>query len=91
MIDWDYVWNLKPDAPIIHYREYKEWRQTGNAFETRFSTYIKSNKTMSSYVEGNRKFRDDNHLSGMRCMVRGFWGDIVNSPFLSFGTFLKKL
>jgi len=85
LIDWDYVWNMKPDFGMIHYREYKDWRQNGNAFETRFSTYIKSNRTMSSYIEGNRKFKDDNHLAGERCMVRGFWGDIVNSPFLSFG------
>merc|ERR1711976_171536 len=85
LIDWDYVWNMKPDFGVIHYREYKDWRQNGNAFETRFSTYIKSNKTMSSYIEGNRKFKDQTHLAGERCMVRGFWGDIVNSPFLSFG------
>ena len=90
MIDWDYVWNMKPDFGVIHYREYKDWRQNGNAFETRFSTYIKSNRTMSSYIEGNRKFKDDNHLAGERCMVRGFWGDIVNSPFLSFGKLFSK-
>lgn len=85
LIDWDYVWNLKEDASIIHYREYKDWRQNGNAFETRFSTYIIANRTMGAFVRGNRRWKDDHHLGGEKCLVRGFWGDIVNSPFWSFG------
>lgn len=79
LIDWDYVWNLKEDASIIHYREYKDWRQTGTAFETRFSSYIISNRTMGSYIQGNLK------TSGVKCMVRGFWGDILTGPFWGFG------
>jgi len=37
------------------------------------------NRTLSSYIPGKKKKTKDN------CLVRGFWGDIVNSPFIPFG------
>lgn len=37
------------------------------------------NRTMSSFIPGKRKRSGDNIL------VRGFWGDIINSPYIPFG------
>ena len=34
---------------------------------------------MSSFVPGKKK------KSGDSIMVRGFWGDIINSPYVPFG------
>jgi len=34
---------------------------------------------MSSYVEGKKKWTWDS------CLVRGFWGDIINSPYIAIG------
>lgn len=61
-------------------REYKDWRVTGVVFETRLANGTIPNRTMGSFVEGkDKKSRDS-------VMVRGFWGDIINSPLISFGT-----
>lgn len=49
------------------------------AFEVRTATYVVPNRTMAAYVEGNRK---DNRNS---CIVLGFWGDMIVSPFFTLG------
>lgn len=54
LIDHDYVWNFKETAPIVSFREYRDWRNKGVAFEVRLATYLKANRTMSSYVQGSR-------------------------------------
>jgi dynein assembly factor 3 len=51
----------------------------GVAFETRLSTNTTPNRTLSCYINGKKK------KSGDSCLVRGYWGDIINSPFMSFG------
>ena len=71
--------NLKEDARVISYLQYKEWRQSGVAFEQRFSTYIAPNRTLGSYIEGKKKKTKES------CLVRGFWGDIIISPYLAYG------
>ena len=38
-----------------------------------------ANRTLASVVEGKTKKGRDS------CIVRGFWGDIINSPFLAHG------
>ena len=63
-------------APIIHYYHYREWRQTGVAFENRFSVYSNPNRTLSSYIPGKKNSTKES------CLVRGYWGDIVCSPYL---------
>jgi dynein assembly factor 3 len=55
-------------------------RESGIAFESRFSTYPTPNRTLSSYLPGRKK---QTHES---CLVRGFWGDIAISPYIAFGT-----
>jgi anaerobic ribonucleoside-triphosphate reductase len=49
------------------------------AFETRLAKYIRPNRTMASYLEGKQKKTHDNIL------VRGYWADIMMSPYWSFG------
>lgn len=70
---------LKERASIIHFVHYKEWRLTGVAYESGFSSYVCPNRTMSSYIPGKNK------KEYTSCMVRGFWGDIVVSPYIGFG------
>ena len=66
-------------APHITTREYKDWRMTGVAFETRLTTGMTPNRTLSAYIPGKKKKTGDSIL------VRGFWGDIINSPYFPFG------
>ena len=72
--------NLKAieDASVIHIKQYRGWRETGVAFEFGDQTYTVPNRTMASYTQTNEKGRG---LS----MRRGYWLDIVNSPFISLG------
>lgn len=71
---------LLPCAPIVHYYHYKEWRLTGLAFEQRFSKYSQPNRTLASYAPGRKK---EDRTS---CLVRGYWGDIICSPYIALGT-----
>ena len=77
IIDWDYQEIVKPLSSIIHIKQYREWRQSGIAYEFGDQTYNKPNRTMSSYAEGKER--------GLSHLRRGFWVDIVTSPFIGFG------
>jgi len=79
LIDWDYNMLLQEYAPIVHYYHYREWRQSGLAFENRYSTYVHPNRTLSSYIPGKKKDTKES------CLVRGYWGDIVCSPYIAMG------
>ena len=79
LVDWDYNMLLTPCAPIVHFYHYKQWRMTGVAYEQRFSTYTEPNRSLASYAPGRRK---EDKTS---CMVRGYWGDIVVSPYVAIG------
>ena len=39
---------------------------------------------MSSYIPGKEKKSKDS------CLVRGFWGDLANSPYIGFGVELEN-
>ena len=39
VLDWDYQMHLMPLASIVHKLHFREWRQTGLAFELRDSAY----------------------------------------------------
>jgi len=76
--DWDYHMKMKTLAgEIVNSREFIKWRLQGIAFEFRDTTYSVPNITMGTWVEGRRK--------GCSIMARGFWSDIINSPYLAFG------
>lgn len=70
---------LSKKASIINSREYKNWREQGVAFELRSdSTYEVTNRTLASGIIIKK--------DGERVARRGYWGDIINSPYLAFGT-----
>lgn len=77
VLDWDFHDRLKPHAGVVHIKQYRLWRQTGVAYEFGDQVYSQPNRSMSSYAEGRQKGRS--HLR------RGFWCDIVSSPFIAFG------
>ncbi|RHY11830.1 hypothetical protein DYB25_001026 [Aphanomyces astaci] len=65
LVDWDYT-------------QFKEWRNTGIAFEFGDQQYTAPNRTMASYTDAVKK----GHGS-VSC--RGYWLDIVVGPYISFG------
>jgi len=76
--DWDYSMKLKPKAKIVRWAEYKQWRECGVAFQKRDdASYEVPNKTLASGIEFNK--------DGDRVRRRGYWGDIINGPYFSFG------
>lgn len=79
LVNWDYVSRLKPVAPIINSDQYKRWREFGNAFEIRDCTYSYPNRTLSS----NCKTTDKEKMKSNS--TQGYWSDIVNPPWISFG------
>jgi len=83
MVDWDYQMAISKMAPHVNQNEYKQFRLDGIAFETRLTTNTTPNRTMSSFIPGKKK------KSGDSIMVRGYWGDIINSPYAPFGYEVK--
>jgi len=79
MSDWDYNFGIKDFSKTVNNREYRAWRLTGIFHETRLDSGKIANRTMGSYVRGKTKKGRDS------IAVRGFWGDIVNSPYFAFG------
>mmetsp|Transcript_5701 Transcript_5701/g.7669 ORF Transcript_5701/g.7669 Transcript_5701/m.7669 type:complete len:94 (+) Transcript_5701:576-857(+) len=79
MVDWDYSFYVKKVSPLINQKEYIAWRLNGLAFETRLASNNVPNRTLGSFVPGQSKQTRDHIL------VRGFWGDIVQGPYVPFG------
>ncbi|KAJ8245843.1 hypothetical protein GJAV_G00260900 [Gymnothorax javanicus] len=76
--DWDLTMKLhQRGCGVINKQQYVKWRETGVAFEMREGIYQTTNHSLLS----TRIF---NHR-GERVGVRGYWGDIVSSPYLSYG------
>lgn len=82
MADWDWHSSILKSASIIHVRMYKDWRRAGVAFEFGDQSYTEPNRTMMSYQQGVMKKGRD---AGLKKEIRGYWGDIVCSPYFSFG------
>lgn len=80
--DWDYQYSIKDSASIIHIKLFREWRESGIAFEFGDQTYDEGNRTMATYVEGKLK---EGLEKGHHKEIKGFWGDIVGSPYYGFG------
>ncbi|KAL4108763.1 hypothetical protein PRIC1_000472 [Phytophthora ramorum] len=85
LIDWDYTMNLKKieNANVVHIRQYREWRNSGIAFEFGDQTYTVPNRTMAAYTEAKKK-----HHGSVLC--RGLWTDIIVSPYISFGVHCEQ-
>ncbi|MCJ8728387.1 hypothetical protein PDJAM_G00004050 [Pangasius djambal] len=62
---------------VIHKQQYSRWRERGVAFEMREGLYCIANQSLLSARVFSRR--------GDRVGVRGYWGDIISSPYLSFG------
>ncbi|XP_026875498.2 dynein assembly factor 3, axonemal [Electrophorus electricus] len=76
--DWDLTMKLhQKGCGVIHKQQYAKWRERGLAFEMREGLYQIANQSLLS----TRVF---NHR-GDRVGLRGYWGDIVSSPYLAFG------
>ena len=88
--DWDYSMGHKEIIQHMQAKEYKDWRMNGVCFETRLASGTIPNRTLGSFIEGrdvsSRIFLTFQKKSRDSVMVRGFWGDIINSPLISFGT-----
>lgn len=87
--DWDYNMSLlERGGSIVHVKQYKDWRAEGIAFQIREGTYDVPNRTLSS----GKVFRHE----GERFPRRGYWGDMIVSPYISYGieteqkSFFKK-
>lgn len=80
LMDADYQTHIKNRAGIINWFHYKEFGFTGVAYETRLASYSVPNKTLASYTEAQ------DAKTGQTISVRGFWGDIINSPYHAFCT-----
>ncbi|GMH71944.1 hypothetical protein TL16_g05790 [Triparma laevis f. inornata] len=88
VLDWDYQTRIKEVASIIHIKQYREWRNSGIAFEFGDATYNSPNRSMASYTAGMMKAGKD---KGMKKEIRGFWLDIICSPYAAFGVACEKV
>jgi len=80
--DWDYHYTLKATASIIHIKLFQTFRLQGLAFEFGDQEYTEPNRTMMTFTEGVMK---KGKTKGELKNIKGFWGDIVISPFIGFG------
>mmetsp|Transcript_16404 Transcript_16404/g.19399 ORF Transcript_16404/g.19399 Transcript_16404/m.19399 type:complete len:102 (+) Transcript_16404:796-1101(+) len=55
---------------------------SGVGFEFGDQIYDQPNRTMGSFAEGIMKKGKD---KGFKKEIRGYWVDVVNGPFVSFG------
>ncbi|OQS05915.1 hypothetical protein THRCLA_02007 [Thraustotheca clavata] len=80
LYDWDYTMTLKKiqQASVIHVHQFKEWRNSGIAFEFGDQSYTYPNRTMAAYMQATKR----GHGS---VLCRGYWLDIIVGPYISFG------
>jgi dynein assembly factor 3, axonemal len=82
LADWDWHYSIKEVASIVHVKLYKDWRLRGVAFEFGDQTYTEPNRTFLSYAPGVMKVGKD---KGMKKEVKGYWSDVIVSPYFTFG------
>uniref|UniRef100_A0A8C5GQF4 Dynein axonemal assembly factor 3 n=1 Tax=Gouania willdenowi TaxID=441366 RepID=A0A8C5GQF4_GOUWI len=76
--DWDLTMKMhEKGGRLIEKQQYHQWRERGLAFEMREGVYQTTNPSLLSSREFIQR--------GNKVSVRGYWGDIVSSPYLSFG------
>lgn len=88
VVDWDYHMRIEPaGAGVIHFKHFAQWRLAGIAYPVRESTYPAPNRTLVGYARGTTKEFKDRNLDdkGRTIESRGYWGDIINSPYHCFG------
>lgn len=82
LFDWDYHSGVKTRASIVHIKQFKQWRESGIAYEFGDQEYVEPNKSLMTFAEGFLKSGRD---KGLKKEVMGYWGDIVCSPYFAFG------
>ncbi|XP_073345879.1 dynein axonemal assembly factor 3-like isoform X1 [Pagrus major] len=76
--DWDLTMKLhQKGCGVINKQQYVQWRERGLAFEMREGVYQMTNPSLLSSRVFSQK--------GNKVAVKGYWGDIVSSPYLAFG------
>ncbi|KAM7381745.1 hypothetical protein PAMA_012540 [Pampus argenteus] len=76
--DWDLTMKLhEKGCGVINKQQYVRWREQGMAFEMREGVYQIANPSLLSSRVFSHK--------GDKVAVRGYWGDIASSPYISFG------
>lgn len=75
VFDWDYHMRLKEIASQICFQEYKHFREHGVAFTWLETEVYRPNVTLAAGV----------FKCGDRYLHRGYLGDMVTSPFVSYG------
>ena len=96
LIDWDYHMRLsgkedenviKSNKSIIHHVHFRRWRLSGMAYEFRDKKYNVPNRTLMSTVQSRlEQFKDRNlNAKGASASSYGYFGDIQNPPYCSFG------
>jgi dynein assembly factor 3, axonemal len=96
--DWDWQYSYRETAgSIVHITLYRDWREKGIAFEFGDQSYVEANRTMLTFVEGTlKRGKDAGHhkevtpslsppFIPLPSQIKGFWTDIVSSPYFSFG------
>jgi dynein assembly factor 3 len=82
VLDWDYHMKMVKMASVIHPWEYRDWRQLGNAFTIRDRLVNLPDATVPNRTLAAS---DERRERGRSVLRRGFWGDIMNSPYVAFG------
>ena len=82
VLDWDYHMKMIKMASVIHPWEYRDWRQEGIAFKIRDRLVNLPDATVANRTLAST---DERRERGRSVLRRGFWGDIMNSPYIAFG------
>uniref|UniRef100_A0A8C5R2T7 Dynein axonemal assembly factor 3 n=1 Tax=Leptobrachium leishanense TaxID=445787 RepID=A0A8C5R2T7_9ANUR len=76
--DWDLSMKLHDrGAGVIGSNDYNRWREKGVAFVIREGIYDVPNKTLASHMSVINRCG--------RVRARGYWGDIICSPYIAYG------
>ena len=99
LIDWDYHMRmsgkkegedanvLKSSKSIVHHVHFRRWRVAGMAHEFRDKKYNVPNRTLMSTIASRLVQYKDRNLDakGASVSAYGYFGDIQNAPYSSFG------
>ena len=99
LMDWDYHMRLsgkgakedpnviKSSKSIVHHVHFRRWRMAGNSCEFRDKKYNAPNRTLMSTIASRLVQHRDRNLEakGSSITAYGYFGDIQNPPYGSFG------
>ncbi|KAM3173144.1 hypothetical protein ACTXT7_013066 [Hymenolepis weldensis] len=88
VFDWDCSITLRDRGiKTFESKEYGRWRSRGVAFTPREASYLSPNRSLAS-----PRYFSHRHATGDLggATLIGYWGDIVCSPYLAFGTFTDR-